>query len=199
VSAKVSEETARRAVEQLVGGATKDQAAAGQIPSPSTFEGLARKIVADTVARHEDGSNQAAPHAETSAPDRLSRGEVGPDTVAITRYAGTEADGITRLADQAVAPDTFLQARLYRLSQYPDWFGRLYRAHLEGQAVARRLGATTALAVNSIVADFVIDVATQSATAPCHKCGGLLGDWRMGGACESCARKQMAGPKILVH
>lgn len=208
MSEKVAEETAREAVGRLVSGSVQDQERAGMIPSASAAEPFARKIVAEQVARHEDGSNRNRLRGAAPAPDRISRGDVGENTVSIQRYAGTEATGLTGIADAAPTPDWRLLARLMRLSQASyqhaaprtPWILRLENAKCAGEMLARALGIHTPGDISSIVADAVIAEVDKSNEERCHRCAGRLGDWRVGGACESCERKRLAAtPKITVH
>jgi hypothetical protein len=168
VSRKVPEELARGAVDVLVEGITGDARRAGVVtPDVKAAEDFARGVVREVVTKEEtkdDSFGQKPEPPKGLPPDRLSRGEVGPDTTVINRR-------VDLTKPRVVPGDPRLRARLDFLARDPDVEAKLVKAGLDGEVMAKRMGIHDYWDRMSIVADCVINEV--------EKYNHLYGDWRL--------------------
>jgi len=171
---QASEERSRAAVDALVKGHLQNQIQSGvAVPSTLQAEQFAKEIVRETVRQKEEGALEPkvpAGKKEILPPDKLSRGEVGPDSKVIDRFIGN-VDQVRKEKERRKAQENpRLRARLDMLGKMPEWEERLYRAALEGETFAKKLGLS-GLERYPVVADFVINEVEKS--------NALFGDWRL--------------------
>jgi hypothetical protein len=167
MSQVVSEDLARKAVDRIVEAAVDSQRANG-VPVPSAAPAIpfAQDVVQRVINEHEQGRHAPAPQiAPSLPPDRLSRGDVGPDTQVINRPYNP---GQPR---NKAPEDPRLRARLNFLGTMPDWEDKIIKAALEGETAAKRMGFHDWDNRMSVVADYVI--------AEVDKSNAIFGDWRL--------------------
>lgn len=171
---EVSEGSARRAVDAVTTALIESQKAHGAVvPNVKAAEDFAKETVREVIAKQEDGAigvpvGKPSGLGDLLPPDKLSRGEIGPDSKVINRaIADPEAEILRRKAIE----DKRLRTRLNYLGTLPEWEGKLFFAALEGETFAKRLGVHDLNGRMSIVADFVINVVEDS--------NRFFGDWRL--------------------
>lgn len=168
MSKKVPEELARGAVDLLVSGIADDCRRSGNVtPDIRSAEDFAKQIVREVVAKEETTTTPGKPSADRTnlPPDRISRGDVGPDTVAINRPVDLNKPRPTAPEDKR------LRARLDFLGKHPEWEARIIGAALDGEVMAKRMGIHDYMGRMSIVTDCVINEVDKS--------NFQFGDWRL--------------------
>lgn len=180
----VKEETIRKSIDKITSGHVDTQRRMGNtLPDVVAAQEFAKDVTRQVVVDHEERHSKFIPprteeQQPALPPDRLSRGDVGPDDTVIQRGVGSAEfarDGAVSGNVQRRKPrtpeDPRLRARLDVLGRLPEWHSRLMAAALEGETYAKKLGVHDEAGRMSIVADFVINVVEQS--------NQTLGDWRL--------------------
>mgnify|MGYP001607011128 CR=1 FL=1 len=190
----VPESVGREAVERIAVGIRDTQERVG-MPVPDGGVEWARRVVEDTIKRHEAGANRRAPAPEPEpgeSPSRITRGDVGPGAVAIDgRDLAASPRGRRHLrGDTRTMEITLLDGRLELLEFFPcqpgcmepghrhPWQEKLFLAADDAIAMSRRSGYTDDdPRCHGMIAAALLTVVELSGQSP--QMGGLgLGDYR---------------------
>lgn len=158
----VKEETAREAVDRIVGGFATDARAAGKLPQLREIEDFARPIVDRQIKIHEERCRNGVPEPVKQAPvpvvdSETPTGDKGvrkmqrhlgvvdwqPGTGQMQVRGKLHPKLAQRLARQAAVPveadareQAQLRKRLDLLGSYPEWSKRVHDAYFFGAGVA---------------------------------------------------------------
>lgn len=192
-SPTVSEETGRKAIDDLTRRVVDTQVKAGvPVPGGRVVEDWVRPIVEKTIRKHEetfspasprdeDGTD-ARPRPEGKSPDRIGRGDTGVYEPIVREFDEQESPLAKRHMNPRVMPieDMRLLARLNLiLKEFPEFARRIHREADDATQRARNDGMTDDDPRMLVVRrDAVLKMAELSG-APVHMGGLGLGDYKV--------------------
>jgi len=172
VSESVKEETGREAIDRVVSGVIDTQKQLRvPVPDVAKAEAFAKKVVDETIKKHEERQAKPEPPAPIGDVHRplAEKALAVPGTQEINRDVSlsdwTAPQGKAHVA--GITPprpleDMLLEARVNMLGQFPEWAAKLHAAAAEADALSIKRKTSDWKEIQSLRADFMMKVIEQS-------------------------------------